>query len=148
MKAVVISAFPATGKTYLQGKKTGLKIMDSDSSQYSWIQKGVRHPKFPQNYIDHIKKYFDKADIILVSSHKIVREALVKNGIDFFLVYPSEEQKEEYLSRCEERGSDSQFILMLEDKWEEFISDCRCQENCKHIILKSGQYLSDVELSF
>jgi hypothetical protein len=142
MDTKIVSAFPATGKSYLFAKSKK-KIMDSDSSHFSWVHKGVRHPNFPQNYIDHIKENIGKVDIILVSSHKVVRDALVKNKLDFILAYPSFEQKEEYIRRCEQRGSDEKFILMLEEKWEEFLSECVTQENCKQIILSDGQYLSD-----
>ncbi|MCH7928756.1 MAG: hypothetical protein IID03_12385, partial [Candidatus Dadabacteria bacterium] len=93
---LVISAFPATGKSYFKNR-VGKNVLDSDSSKFSWLKKGVRHPDFPDNYIQHIKDNLGKVDIILVSSHKIVREALVKNGIQFVLMYPNRKLKYEYV---------------------------------------------------
>ena len=56
-------------------------ILDSDSSTFD-------KKNFPENYITHIKNKISIVDIILVSSHKVVRDALVKNNINFTLVYP------------------------------------------------------------
>ena len=55
----LISGFPGIGKTYYK-QKSELNVLDSDSSKFSWIEKDVRHPDFPQNYIDHIKKNLNK----------------------------------------------------------------------------------------
>ena len=82
-KTMVIAAFPGTGKSFCT-KNEGEKfegILDSDSSNYSWIKDSngqnttERNPDFPNNYITHIKENIGKVDIIFVSSHKEVREA-------------------------------------------------------------------------
>ena len=72
----IISAFPGTGKTYFHTHKGPLATADSDSSHFSWISKGVRHPEFPANYIEHINDLMGKVDYIFVSSHQDVRNAL------------------------------------------------------------------------
>lgn len=143
--ALIISGFPGIGKSYFFNlmKNSGKKILDSDSSLFSWIEKGVRHPDFPQNYINHIKKNMYDADIILVSSHKIVRDALVDNNIYFTLIYPDRSIKNEYINRYKSRGSDDSFVKLLEKNWDNFIDDCENQENCDKIIIKSGEYLCD-----
>ena len=87
MSARIISAFPACGKTTYykewskyspenvwrtrnngedaydeSGNPVGFKILDSDSSEFSWVKDengnntSIRDPEFPQNYIDHIKE--------------------------------------------------------------------------------------------
>jgi len=111
-KTLVISGFPGIGKSHFFRKNKDKVVLDSDSSKFSWIEKGIRHPDFPNNYIKYIKEnlaYINplgvgKADIILVSSHKNVRDALVENDIPFTLVYPSRDIKEEYLQRYKDRG--------------------------------------------
>lgn len=56
--------------------------LDSDSSNFSWVKDEngnntkERNPEFPKNYIEHIKSNIGKVDVIFVSSHKVVREAL------------------------------------------------------------------------
>ena len=142
MKTKIISGFPAVGKSHYQENKTN--VLDSDSSKFSWISEGVRHPEFPQNYMNHIKDNLDHADTILVSSHKVVRSALVDNDLDFTLVYPKRELKQEYLDRCKSRGSDNAFLEMLSSNWDNFLDELDSQQNCKKILLESGQYLSDV----
>ena len=61
MNTKIFSVFPACGKTYLYEHQDeyGLKILDSDSSQFSWTltRDGmIRNPDFPKNYIEHIKE--------------------------------------------------------------------------------------------
>lgn len=118
-KALVIAGFPGVGKSSLYNSKKYV-VSDSDSSHF---------PKddFPNNYIKHIKSLIDKNehDYILVSSHKEVIEALIESGIVFVLVYPDKSLKEHYLERYRERGSDDNFINLLNDKWSEWIDDCQ-----------------------
>lgn len=134
-KTVIISGFPGIGKSYLS-EKSNLKISDSDSSIF---------PKdnFPTNYINHIKELMGGRHIILVSSHKGVREALVAEGINFKLAYPSKDQKADYAHRYVARGSSMQFIELLIDNFELWIEELENQEGCDHIVLKKGQYLTD-----
>jgi hypothetical protein len=139
----VVSGFPAVGKSVLT-KESDLIVLDSDSSMFSWIREGERHPDFPENYIAHIKENIGKADYILVSSHDIVRKALEENGIDYTLVYPSIELKEEYLERYRSRGNDDKFIAFIGGKWDDFITDIENETFPKKVKLSKGQYLSDV----
>jgi len=140
----VISGFPGIGKSHLFENRIDLTILDSDSSQFSWIEKWVRHPDFPQNYIEHIKVNIGKVDVILVSSHKVVRDALSDNRIEFTLVYPSKYCKDEYLNRYRERGSDEKFVNMMDENWDKFYDECEDQECDTKIRLKNEQFLVDV----
>lgn len=122
--ATVISAFPGTGKSYFFQKfKDKVEIHDSDSSTFD-------KDNFPENYLEHIKALMttDKKTI-LVSSHEEVRNALVENGIKFYLIYPDKALKDEYIERYKERGSDESFIKMMEDKFEEFVDSCDSMDN-------------------
>jgi len=142
---LVISGFPGIGKSHFfrKNEKEGKSVLDSDSSLFSWIEKGVRHPDFPNNYIKHIKENLGKSDIILVSSHKNVRDDLVENNIPFTLVYPSRSIKEEYLQRYIDRGSDNPFIKLLDNNWDNFLDEMEQQKGCEKIELEEGKYLSD-----
>ena len=135
-ETMVVSAFPGCGKTHLFNN-TDKKILDSDSSKFDKTQ-------FPQNYIEHIKSNIGKCDIILVSSHKDVRDALVKNGIKFTLVYPKRELKDDYINRYIQRGSPPAFIKLLENNWDIWITEMDNQVGCDKIKLDKGEYLSDV----
>ena len=142
--AKVISGFPATGKSLCFNEQNGLKILDSDSSNFSWAEKGVRNPDFPQKYIDHIRENLDKSDLIMVSSHEVVREALVKAGIHFTLVFPEKSLKEEYIKRFKDRGNDSKFIKFIGENWDSFIDEMEGQEGCDIERLKSGEFMHDI----
>ena len=133
----IISAFPGTGKTSIfnSGK---YDCLDSDSSEFSWVvnedgQK-VRNPDFPENYIAHIKENIGKVDLIFVSTHKDVRDALQLNCLFFYLLYPKKSAKEEYLRRYKDRNSSEAFINLLSDNWDNWIRECEfCERGCKQI---------------
>lgn len=154
MRAKIISAFPACGKsTYYKewsqyspenvwrkrnngeqvynniGEPCGEKIIDSDSSFFSWIydengnKTDKRNPDFPNNYIQHIKEHMETEDVIFVSSHKVVRDALEKENIPYYLIYPSKDMKDEWMYRFKNRGNDEAFIKFQDEHWDEFIDN-------------------------
>ena len=135
-ETMVIAAFPGTGKSYCTKSEADKfnGVLDSDSSNYSWIKDSEgnntteRNPDFPNNYIKHIKDNIGKVEVIFVSSHKEVREALEREGIEYILVYPNIFQKDDYIKRYKNRGSSDKFIRLLETNWEEWINECRTEE--------------------
>lgn len=141
----VVAGFPGTGKSYMFRNNTdNLVLLDSDSSKFSWISKGVRNPIFPQNYMEHIKENLGVADVIFVSTHDTVIKALQENGIPFTLVYPAKELKETYLANYEQRGNDAQFIEFIKSNWDNFITNMMKTECQRRIELKKGQYIKDI----
>lgn len=140
----VISGFPGVGKTHFWRGCTHMIVQDSDSSEFSWIKLGERNPEFPDNYIKHIEGLLGEADVILVSSHKVVRDALVNAGISFVLVYPRRDAKEQYLERYRVRGNEEAFRVFLSSNWDAFIDEMEAQSHCSKMELLPGQYLSDV----
>jgi hypothetical protein len=139
----VISGFPGVGKTYYKNNSIySLKVTDSDSSKFSWVKEGVRHPDFPQNYINHIKTLHEYR-FVFVSSHDVVRRALVDNNIYFTLVFPERNLKEEYLNRFKNRGSNKNFTNLLDTNCNIFIDSMENQTNCDLIRLGPGEFLKD-----
>lgn len=137
-ETLVISAFPGCGKTQFFKEQTDSEIiLDSDSSKFD-------KSEFPENYIKHIKQNLDSVDIIFVSSHDTVREALVKEEIEYILVYPDRSLKDEYIERYKKRGNLEGFINLLEKNWDTWIDELENQKGCAHKILKSDEYISDV----
>lgn len=168
MDTKIYSVFPACGKTWLckHQEDYGLKILDSDSSYFSWIwecpegdERGMyspnarktkeRNPSFPQNYIDHIKCKVEsgKYDCIFVSSHASVRDALDKRGIDFTIVYPQYRCKAEWVGRCFIRDKNDESGCGAEamyNNWEQWIAECEeTGINHEEIVLAPTQHLSD-----
>ena len=82
MKSVIFSVFPACGKTWLfkNQKKFGLKILDSDSSEFSWIkiidedyrQRNCNNPDYMPKYIkeSYLKCSLCGNDLKLQVHHK------------------------------------------------------------------------------
>lgn len=140
METTIVSAFPGTGKTTFYNKyKENLLISDSDSSTFP------KGEEWPQNYIDHIKSLVGKQNIIFVSSHKEVRDALKENNIHYTLVYPSSKCKEEYIERFKQRGNSEDFVNLLEKHYESWILDDLILEDYPDIImLNKGEYLSKI----
>ena len=152
MNTKIYSVFPACGKTWLYEHQEDydLKILDSDSSQFSWIRvNGVkeRNPAFPDNYIKHIKENMGKVDIIFVSSHESVRKALEDEGIDFTIVYPESRCQAEWIGRCfiREMNAESGCSAELMYKnWEEWNMDCfMAGIDHEEIVLRPNEYLSE-----
>lgn len=148
----IISAFPGTGKTYCYNKykNTDIKILDSDSSEFSWIKDKdgnntkERNPKFPNNYIEHIKENIGKVDIIFVSSHDIVRKALKDNDINYILVYPCVHYKDIYIDRYIKRGNNENFINFIDKNFEKFINEMDNETFPYKIILTGKETINDI----
>ena len=133
---ILISAFPGVGKSYLFKNLKDYKILDSDSSTFD-------KDLFPGNYIDHVKQNIGVVDIIMISTHDVVRQQLEENGLFFVLVYPDISLKDEYIGRYNERGNDDNFIKILGENWENWITDIEKQKGCLKIKLQSGEFLGD-----
>lgn len=133
----VICGFPGVGKSTLFNN--GLNCIDSDSSKFD-------KEDFPRNYVAHIKALIahNEHDYIFVSSHESVRSALVKEGVEFTLVYPSITLIDEYIERYKKRGSSKAFVELMKNNWSQFIVSCATQVGCERIVLKQGEYLADV----
>lgn len=144
MKTVIISAFPGTGKTYFCAhtkelfKERRLKVMDSDSSTFD-------KSEFPANYIQHIKDHLGKVDVIFVSSHAEVKQALDIEKLDYVLVLPDLSLKSEYVARYIERGSPKGLIEAIEKNWEKWIIEARhYTKNETQYTLGSGAFIDRV----
>jgi hypothetical protein len=143
MTTKVYSAFPGVGKT-TYFNTTDRNVLDSDSSKFD-------KKNFPSNYIEHIERNIQdpKVDKILVSSHKDVRDALLKKGIPFVLVYPDRDIKDEYIQRYKDRGNNDAFVDLLEKNWDNWMDEMDQMEapqgqTLYKVKLGSGQYLTDV----
>lgn len=107
---------------------TFVKILDGNKIK-------VRNPEFPDNYIRHIKENIGKVDYIFVSTHKEVRDALIKNNLYFTLVYPGRKMKAEWVGRCFLRGSDEEFCRTIADNWDKWIDEMEAIEDCDRWVL-------------
>jgi hypothetical protein len=146
MKQIVIAGFPGIGKSHLFNNPGGLVVFDSDSSHFGWMdaEKKARDPRWPDHYIQYVQDILPSADIVLVSTHKPVREMLRRDRMPFWLVYPGMAMKEEYIQRYRDRGNAESFVALLEKNYESWIRELNSQLGCRHKVLTGRQYLSYV----
>lgn len=154
-KARVFSVFPACGKTYIyeNQEEMGIKVLDSDSSNFSWIinENGekVRNPDFPANYIKHIKENLNSCDYIFVSTHEEVRDALIQENIPLTIVFPNLCCHAEWVGRCyirEKRGEHGCSAEAMYKNFPAWVASCVYINNpglFSYIVLRPGEYLSD-----
>jgi hypothetical protein len=143
-EAHIVAGFPGVGKSRVtrEGKALGMgrAVMDLDSSSFSWGQDGLRNPHFVRDYVDAIVEKAREPGIVLVSTHAEVREELVRRGVDFTLVCPSKDLKDEYIQRMKSRGTLA-LAELFHREWDELVQSCIDQRDCQHYVLKSGRYL-------
>lgn len=138
---IVISAFPACGKSYLKQNITDLKILDSDSSNFH------RNGKLDVDWYigEHVKNIIGRYDYIFVSSHLEVRRKLEKENIKFVTVYPDIHSKRAFLLRMYKRGNNKKFLNLLNKNWNKWVKNIEKEPHGEKIIyLKWDEYLSDV----
>lgn len=154
-KGIIVCAFPATGKTTAisQAMELGIIACDSDSEDHHWIDRSLpreereERPEWIRHYLEHLQDATSKNDFVFASTHDVVRNALVANGVPFVVVYPTREQKEEFLSRVRNRstGLCGKFGLSLLTKmWDTWLEQMECQVSCGRVVLQDKQYLADV----
>ena len=115
--------------------------MDSDSSKFDKTD-------FPRNYIEHIKENIDNVDIMFISSHEDVRNALENEDIDFDLFYPSIDRKIEFLENYVKRRSNREFIMKVDANWKEWIDgiENNTLKHCHIHKLNRGEFLMNNDL--
>ena len=146
----IISAFPASGKSFLFNKGE-LKCVDSDSSLFSWIftpeGEKIRNPNFIDEYKEHILSLIGTVDYIFVSSHREVRDMLTDSDLRWVSVMPSYKMKNEIVGRCFNRGSTEPFCKMISDNWDSFVPQSHNGLTAKGanawVTLQPNEYISD-----
>ncbi len=148
MNSRIICAFPGSGKSYyFKNIAAQESIIDLDSNEYTSGHTSdgkVHNDRFPANYIEDIKKHVGSKRIVLVSCHIPVIKALVAEGFEPILIYPEQKLLPEYRTRYKARRDSQPFIDLLSRNWDMFLQELQKQRGCEHIVLKEGQYISDI----
>lgn len=145
--STIICGFSGIGKTTAEQKHR--QILDIESSGYSNIfENGFvvsRNKDFPKNYIDKLEELMknDEAYYYLLSCHEDVRNELKARGLKYIIALPYMECKNEYMKRWLKRGSDIDFITIMDKRWEVMINSC-VKDTAPKIYLDEHEYLSDI----
>lgn len=111
--SIIISGFPGIGKSLLYNENKEY-YCDSDSSKFN-------KKDFPNNYIKHIKEIQNSKNLILISSHIEIRNALVENSIPFIYVIPTLDRKLEFIENYKKRGNTKEFIENVNSNWDRWL---------------------------
>lgn len=138
---VVISGFPAIGKSYLAEHFPG-SARDMESSNWHWfVDKHGKelNPAWPGNYIEQIAA-LDKSGMyraVCVSSHQLVREEMAKAGIKYTNIVPGDNEvmKAIILQRCKDRHSPEAFIKDLEEHYSEYVQSMINDKNATAVMV-------------
>jgi hypothetical protein len=136
INTIICAAFCGTGKTHIC-QQTDIKSIEVE--YYKYKDKGLH-----KEYIEDIKKHLGKLDYIFISTDPDGLKLLYKEGFHITLVYPENELRNEYLDRYINRDSPHDFIGAFMKYWDIWLNELKDQKECKHIVLKKGEYLKDV----
>ena len=134
-ETILLAAFPGTGKTYICNH-TSINAVEIEYWKYK--EEGLQ-----KEYVKDIYKQLGNVDYILLSTDPEGLKLLSKIGLRIVLIYPENKLRSEYLDRYIGRDSPCDFIGAFMKYWNIWIDELKEQSYCKHIILKSGEYLKD-----
>lgn len=134
---IIISGFSNIGKSSLK-KFKDINYIDFDTHFFR------KDEGWEKMYVECLLALSSKYDYVFITTHGVMLEELNKLGIEYYLVYPKRELKEEYRERAISRNSSEEFVNGFFSRWDEHISDCEKNTFAKKIVLESGEYLSDV----
>lgn len=144
---MVICGFSGIGKSTLSRgdfyNRSG--CIDLESSNFSHHGDGTLNDEFPANYIDTLEKVRQKHPYhhILLSCHQAVRDELRKRNIDYLIVLPESNCRNEYVKRWINRGSNIKFINNMYAHWHDYINSC-IEDPAAKVFLTEGEYISDI----
>lgn len=122
---IVISGLPCIGKSYAV-KRFGWKEFDGH---------------FPGSYMAEIS---ESTGVVFVAADDVVRDHLVKFGIDFWLCFPALECRDEYVKRSLARADSERYTGVLRDNWGMWIEGLMKEDRASRVLrLAAGQYVSD-----
>jgi len=153
---MIIAAYAGCGKsTFAQMHKSALDFHclpykyylygDSDRSEACKANpdNDMRHD-WPDNYVAALKDIVNNYEYVLIPSDFWVLELLQEERIEYTLVYPCKEAREEYRCRYLDRGNTEYFLSIFYENWGWFIDRLEADDYGKHIVLRPHQFLADV----
>lgn len=125
---MIICGFAGIGKSYM-------------CKHYAnWID--LESTPFEKDFERYVKvaQHMDKQGYnVMLSCHGDLRKLLHEKGIEYTLVVPKRELKEEYINRYKNRGNTESFIKNLNSNWDKF---CKPYEFEKVVYLDSNDFIS------
>ena len=137
---MIISGYSGIGKSTLASKNKN--VVDLDSSLFKID--GKRFPDWYKAYVNVAVDLSRQGFIVLVSAHMSVRNELKKRNIDFYIICPSQELKNQWVERLNKRYQKTKLLkdlCALNDSKDNFDNDIKSmlkEKNC--IIINKIEY--------
>ena len=93
--------------------------------------------------MEAIKRANSQYKVVLISQHEVIRKCLDAVKLDYVLVYPDKNMKEEFIERYRKRGNNEGFIQLISREWDGWIEALDKVQGHEKIVIQSGQYLED-----
>jgi hypothetical protein len=104
----------------------------------------IMRDEWPLNYAQAIREILDRYQYILIPPDTAVLKILQEYDIPYYICYPQRDAKEEYRERYLKRGNTASFLDVFIEYWDHWMNAFERDTYGARIILKPGQYLSDV----
>jgi KaiC/GvpD/RAD55 family RecA-like ATPase len=107
---MIICGFPGTGKTMMAMQSTWVDL-ESTPFKKNWLL-----------YAEVAKHMSDNGYTVMVSTHEEMLNALEQIEVRYVVVIPPITDKATYLHRYDMRGNTYDFIRLLDENWEKWIT--------------------------
>lgn len=108
---MIICGFPGTGKS-MMAKFSRWVDLESTPFKKNWLL-----------YAEVAKHMSDNGYTVMVSTHKEMLDALEQIEANYVVVIPPMTDKATYLNRYDMRGNTYDFIRILDENWEKWITE-------------------------
>lgn len=119
---MIICGFAGIGKSYLAKNQLGVVDLESTPFNKDW-----------DTYARVAIHMANNGYTVLLSCHKELRDKLKEKKINYLVAIPDKSQKDEYVQRYRDRGNSDDFINMMYDNFEKFVTDIEQSENVLHV---------------
>lgn len=104
----------------------------------------VLRDEWPDNYIKAVINRYNENRYVVIPPIAPVLEALRNEHIPYILCYPERKAKDEYERRYKGRGNTKNFLDIFIGYWNRFMDALESDPGTHHIVMKSGEYLTDL----
>ncbi len=160
----IVAGFAGTGKSeFCKGNQNAIDFVCMPFKYSNFFELAGQHGtetikaddeldfvwSWQEQYVDALMDSYEKYtdEMFIIPSERKVLEYLEQKEIPFFLVYPCEEARAEYVERYRKRGNSETFLEIFgeEESWKRWMRGVRKPyRRGISVELKEGQFLSDV----